>query len=110
MLSLTLSLLAAFAAGSPAPSAPSPAPSKPSPADSKPKPEPASASGPSASASGSASPQRRASSAGEVRTHKTDGVPFPESGGTDDKTRNKCIEMCYDAMASDSQARKLHAG
>lgn len=100
---------AASAVGSPAPapSAASPATAKPSPADSKPKPESTSTPAPS----GSASPQRRASSAGaegksEIRTHKTDGVPFPESGTTDDKTRNKCIELCYDAMASDSQARK----
>ncbi|KAF8198324.1 transcription factor S-II, central domain-containing protein [Mycena galopus ATCC 62051] len=36
-----------------------------------------------------------------VRTMKSDGVP---SGFTGDKTRDKCIELVYDAIASDSGA------
>ena len=39
---------------------------------------------------------------GEVRTSKTDGVKINVTG---DKTRDKCIEIIYDALASDSGAR-----
>lgn len=42
---------------------------------------------------------------GEVRTTKTDGVSTNVSG---DKTRDKCIEIIYDALASDSGARRFH--
>jgi transcription elongation factor S-II len=35
-----------------------------------------------------------------VRTAKSDGV----SGGTGDPTRNKCLELIYDALACDSGA------
>lgn len=36
-----------------------------------------------------------------LRNHKTDGVRFST---THDKTRDKCVEMVYDALASDSTA------
>lgn len=39
---------------------------------------------------------------GEVRTAKSDGVKISV---TSDKTRDKCIEIIYDALASDSGAR-----
>lgn len=39
----------------------------------------------------------------QVRTAKSDGVNLDV---TDDKTRDKCIELIYDALASDSGARK----
>lgn len=41
-----------------------------------------------------------------LRTTKTDGI---STTWTDDKTRNKCAELIYDALASDSGARKYHA-
>ncbi|KZV98902.1 transcription elongation factor [Exidia glandulosa HHB12029] len=40
-------------------------------------------------------------SASAVRSTKTDGVKLPTTG---DKVRDKCIEMVYDALASDSGA------
>ncbi|KZO97360.1 transcription elongation factor [Calocera viscosa TUFC12733] len=40
-------------------------------------------------------------SPGTLRTHKTDGVKFDESG---EKTRDTCIGMLYDALACDSTA------
>ena len=43
---------------------------------------------------------------GEVRTSKSDGVKI---NVTSDKTRDKCIEIIYDALASDSGARASHA-
>ena len=39
---------------------------------------------------------------GEARTAKSDGV---KTNITGDKTRDKCIEIIYDALASDSGAR-----
>lgn len=39
----------------------------------------------------------------ELRTAKSDGV----KGNTGDSTRDKCTELIYDALASDSGARKL---
>ena len=38
-----------------------------------------------------------------TRTSKTDGVKIPTRN---DKVRDKCCEMIYDALASDSNARK----
>lgn len=38
---------------------------------------------------------------GPVRTSKLDGA----TGSTGDKTRDKCVELVYDALASDSTAR-----
>lgn len=43
---------------------------------------------------------------GEVRTSKSDGVKINVTG---DKTRDKCIEIIYDALASDSGARASRA-
>jgi transcription elongation factor S-II len=37
-----------------------------------------------------------------ARTAKSDGV----KGGVGDATRDKCVELIYDALASDSGARK----
>ncbi|KZT01942.1 transcription elongation factor [Laetiporus sulphureus 93-53] len=42
-----------------------------------------------------------ASGKGDLRTSKTDGVKTAVTG---DKTRDKCIELLYDALASDSGA------
>jgi transcription elongation factor S-II len=39
----------------------------------------------------------------DTRTAKSDAI----KGGTSDPTRDKCIELIYDALASDSSARKL---
>lgn len=52
-------------------------------------------------------PKRRESLNGAPRTHKTDGLDFSKGkGSTSDKTRDKCAEMVYDALAGDSDARK----
>ena len=37
-----------------------------------------------------------------VRTSKSDGV----KGGTGDSTRDKCVELLYDGLACDANARK----
>ncbi len=39
----------------------------------------------------------------DTRTAKSDAI----KGGTGDPTRDKCIELVYDALASDSSARQL---
>jgi transcription elongation factor S-II len=39
----------------------------------------------------------------DLRTAKTDGVKIEVTG---DKTRDKCVELIYDALASDSGARE----
>jgi len=44
-----------------------------------------------------------ATSNGPPRTFKTDGITFSTTG---DKTRDKCTEMVYDALAWDSGARE----
>lgn len=76
-------------------SAPSTSASKPSPA-----PAPSTSSAPPA-------PKRRESLNGAPRTHKSDGLEFGKGeGSTGDKTRDKCAEMIYDALASDSDARE----
>ncbi|BGP21241.1 transcription elongation factor TFIIS [Rhodotorula toruloides] len=50
-------------------------------------------------------PLRRQSSGGPPRTHKTDGIEFGKGeGATGDKTREKCCELIYDALAQDSGA------
>ncbi|BGP44300.1 transcription elongation factor TFIIS [Rhodotorula kratochvilovae] len=115
------------AAPSPSPAATptSPAPkassSAPAPAASAPAPsittvvQPASSSTPNAASSAAAaaaepSPPpttlRRQSSGGPPRTHKSDGIAFGdgEKGDTGDKTREKCAELIYDALAQDSGA------
>ncbi|GAA5866329.1 hypothetical protein JCM3774_006617 [Rhodotorula dairenensis] len=52
-----------------------------------------------------AAPLRRQSSGGPPRTHKADGIDFFKSeGATGDKTRDKCCELIYDALAQDSGA------
>lgn len=78
--------------------------SKPSvPSTSKPAPAPVPAPSTSTSAP---TPKRRESLNGAPRTHKTDGLQFGQGEGcTGDKTREKCAEMIYDALASDSDAR-----
>jgi transcription elongation factor S-II len=40
----------------------------------------------------------------DLRSAKTDGVQIDVTG---DKTRDKCMELIYDALASDSGAREL---
>ena len=42
-------------------------------------------------------------SGGEVRNTKTDNI---DTRVTEDKTRNKCIELVYDSLAMDSGAGK----
>ncbi|ORY90236.1 transcription factor S-II, central domain-domain-containing protein [Leucosporidium creatinivorum] len=80
-------------------SAAKPKPSVPS-SSSKPAPAPAPAASTSAP-----TPKRRESLNGAPRTHKTDGLQFGQGEGcTGDKTREKCAEMIYDALASDSDA------
>ncbi|KWU46834.1 transcription elongation factor, partial [Rhodotorula sp. JG-1b] len=50
-------------------------------------------------------PLRRQSSGGPPRTHKADGIDFAKGeGATGDKTRDKCCELIYDALAQDSGA------
>ncbi|GAA5955289.1 hypothetical protein JCM8115_001905 [Rhodotorula mucilaginosa] len=50
-------------------------------------------------------PLRRQSSGGPPRTHKADGIDFAQGeGATGDKTRDKCCELIYDALAQDSGA------
>ncbi|GAA6041575.1 hypothetical protein JCM8097_004273 [Rhodosporidiobolus ruineniae] len=79
------------------PSAPSPAAASPS-TSSAPAPGPAPAPAP-------APPVRRQSSGGPPRTHKADGIDFArDERTTRDKTRDKCAELIYDALASDSGA------
>ncbi|GAA5845690.1 hypothetical protein JCM11251_003929 [Rhodosporidiobolus azoricus] len=108
----------AAASPSPAPTPTSPAPKteptpsitttiKPVPASA---PDPAAADSPSASTSSASAPNplppvRRQSSGGPPRTHKSDGLDFSRGeGATKDKTRDKCAELIYDALASDSGA------
>lgn len=43
----------------------------------------------------------------DARTAKTDGVKIDITG---DKTRDKCVELIYDALASDSGARESSLG
>ncbi|GAA5858399.1 hypothetical protein JCM8547_004678 [Rhodosporidiobolus lusitaniae] len=79
---------------SPAPTTPAPAPSTSS------TPAPAPAPAPPAAA-----PIRRQSSGGPPRTHKADGIDFArDEKTTRDKTRDKCAELIYDALACDSGA------
>ncbi|KAI5481728.1 threonyl/alanyl tRNA synthetase, class II-like putative editing domain containing protein [Pseudohyphozyma bogoriensis] len=68
----------------------------------KPKPAPA----PVASSSKSdPAPKRRESQGGGPRTHKDDGLDFSsDERAKGDKTRDKCAEMVYDALALDSDA------
>ncbi|GAA5909313.1 hypothetical protein JCM6882_000948 [Rhodosporidiobolus microsporus] len=74
------------------------------------KPVPASPSASASSSSAAAPPPpppaaRRQSSGGPPRTHKSDGLDFArDKGATKDKTRDKCAELIYDALASDSGA------
>ncbi|BGP28384.1 transcription elongation factor TFIIS [Rhodotorula toruloides] len=50
-------------------------------------------------------PLRRQSSGGPPRTHKTDGIEFGKGkDATGDKTREKCCELIYDALAQDTGA------
>ncbi|BGP52742.1 hypothetical protein JCM8202_004375 [Rhodotorula sphaerocarpa] len=66
---------------------------------------PANGSSASPASSAPAAPLRRQSSGGPARTHKDDGVDFARSeGATGDKTRDKCCELIYDALAQDSGA------
>ncbi|GAA5981191.1 hypothetical protein JCM11641_003142 [Rhodosporidiobolus odoratus] len=75
---------------------PAPAPSAPS--DAPPAPH-------SASSSTSLPAPLRRQSSGPPRTHKTDGMDFArDEATTRDKTRDKCAELIYDALASDSGA------
>jgi len=55
----------------------------------------------SVASNGPATPKTPSGPSSNVRTMKSDGVP---SGSTGDKTRDKCIELVYDAIASDSGA------
>jgi len=55
----------------------------------------------SIASNGPATPKTPSGSSPNIRTMKTDGVA---SGFTGDKTRDKCIELVYDALASDSGA------
>jgi len=50
-----------------------------------------------------ATPTGANSSKNDVRSAKTDGVQTDITG---DKTRDKCVELIYDALASDSGARE----
>lgn len=50
--------------------------------------------------------QRRESLNGAPRTVKTDAVHLGGKFDTGDEGRNKCIELTYDALASDSNARE----
>ena len=52
-----------------------------------------------------ATPTGANSSKNDVRSAKTDGVQTDITG---DKTRDKCVELIYDALASDSGARESH--
>ncbi|KAK4050442.1 transcription elongation factor TFIIS [Microbotryomycetes sp. JL201] len=62
------------------------------------------ASSAGASNGGGASLTRRESN-GAPRTHVTDGLDFfKDKDATGDRTRDKCAEMIYDALASDSAA------
>ncbi|KAL5638708.1 hypothetical protein ACGC1H_003163 [Rhizoctonia solani] len=80
-----------------------PAPSQPSPVN--PPPRKQSISTPTVSTPTSSkptpTPTRSQSQSNVVRTIKTDGVKIESKG---DKTRDKCMELLYDAMASDSGA------
>ncbi|KDN37837.1 hypothetical protein RSAG8_09891, partial [Rhizoctonia solani AG-8 WAC10335] len=94
---------------------PSAKPTPPPPATSKPaQPQPSPVDPPSrrqsisistvsapASSKPSPTPTRPQSQSNVVRTVKTDGVKVESKG---DKTRDKCMELLYDAMASDSGA------
>lgn len=67
------------------------------------------ASSSSASATTPAAPiaplRRQSSGGGPPRTHKADGIDFAKGeGATGDKTRDKCCELIYDALAQDSGA------
>jgi len=55
----------------------------------------------SVASNGPATPKTPNGPSPNSRTMKSDGVP---SGFTGDKTRDKCIELVYDALASDSGA------
>lgn len=52
-----------------------------------------------------ATPTSANPSKNDLRSAKTDGVQIDITG---DKTRDKCIELIYDALASDSGAREFH--
>ncbi|GAA5834940.1 hypothetical protein JCM3766R1_002047 [Sporobolomyces carnicolor] len=47
---------------------------------------------------------RRRPSGGPPRSYKTDSVDSVNNDSTGDKTREKCVELIYDALASDSDA------
>ncbi|KAF7328817.1 hypothetical protein MVEN_02510600 [Mycena venus] len=53
----------------------------------------------SVASNGPATPKTPGGASANVRTMKSDGVPLASTG---DKTRDKCIELVYDAIASDS--------
>ncbi|KAM0752417.1 transcription elongation factor [Meredithblackwellia eburnea MCA 4105] len=94
---------------------PSPSPAVASPQGSTPKAEPTPSSAklsvaskpPPTSAAAAAPPRRRESLNGAPRTHKSDSLVFggdEDPDATGDKTRDKCAEMVYDALACDSDA------
>lgn len=87
-----------------APSMPSPSPGLISPVVARiNKPPIASSSKPSSSNNVSGIvPQRKASITLDPRTHKSDGINIHEG----DKTKEKYLQMLYDALASDSDARQ----
>ncbi|GAA6007965.1 hypothetical protein JCM10207_006982 [Rhodosporidiobolus poonsookiae] len=66
---------------------------------------PTSTSTPASASAPALAPLRRQSSGGPPRTHKADGIDFARDERTArDKTRDKCAELIYDALASDSGA------
>lgn len=72
----------------------------------KPVPTPAPAPSPAPPTATTPAPKRRESLLGAPRTHKTDGIEFHKGeGSTGDKTRDTCVQLVYDALASDSDAR-----
>lgn len=71
----------------------------------KPVPTPAPAPSPAPPTATTPAPKRRESLLGAPRTHKTDGIEFHKGeGSTGDKTRDTCVQLVYDALASDSDA------
>jgi hypothetical protein len=52
-----------------------------------------------------ATPTSANPSKNDLRSAKIDGVQIDITG---DKTRDKCVELIYDALASDSGAREFH--
>ncbi|GAA5846935.1 hypothetical protein JCM5353_006401 [Sporobolomyces roseus] len=96
-------------ASQPDPKSPIPAPPKPSVAvrtNAVPAPSPPpNSAGKSAPASSTVPPPaKRRPSGGPPRTNKTDKVDFRSKDSTGDTTREKCVELIYDALACDSDA------